>query len=82
MVPSHPKPLISFLKLEAPPSQTRDELRAYARHEFERNREVSDLVGGQSCPRFRVNKVANLVLEVSHTLSDFGMLVVSFGEEK
>ncbi|KAJ5891682.1 complex 1 protein-domain-containing protein [Penicillium subrubescens] len=28
---------------KAPPSPTRDELRAYARHEFERNRDVSDL---------------------------------------
>ncbi|CEJ55476.1 hypothetical protein PMG11_01731 [Penicillium brasilianum] len=28
---------------KAPPSPTRDELRSYARHEFERNREVSDL---------------------------------------
>ncbi|KAJ5610524.1 hypothetical protein N7510_007243 [Penicillium lagena] len=29
-----------------PPSSTRDELRSYARHEFERHREVSDLVSG------------------------------------
>jgi hypothetical protein len=36
--------LIFILQLEAPPSPTRDELRSYARHEFERNREVTDLV--------------------------------------
>ncbi|KAJ5465104.1 uncharacterized protein N7458_000790 [Penicillium daleae] len=35
--------LIFILQLEAPPSPTRDELRSYARHEFERNREVTDL---------------------------------------
>ncbi|KAJ5389577.1 uncharacterized protein N7496_000645 [Penicillium cataractarum] len=33
---------------KAPPSPTRDELRSYARHEFERNRDVSDLVGSPS----------------------------------
>ncbi|KAJ5175235.1 uncharacterized protein N7482_001112 [Penicillium canariense] len=46
-----------------PPSSTRDELRSYARREFERHREVSDLVGlpssRQSC---LVNEIANLGL--------------------
>ncbi|BDD58591.1 hypothetical protein MPDQ_007145 [Monascus purpureus] len=28
---------------KVPPSSTRDELRSYARHEFERNRNVTDL---------------------------------------
>lgn len=75
MVPSHPKPLYSFLQLEAPPSPTRDELRAYARHEFERNRDVSDLVGSPALI-FRCTRLLIWCLIVSHTLSDFGMSVV------
>jgi hypothetical protein len=34
--------------VEIPPSSTRDELRTYARQEFERNRGVSDLVSSRS----------------------------------
>jgi hypothetical protein len=32
--------------LEIPPSSTRDELRNFARQEFERNRRVDDVVSG------------------------------------
>lgn len=56
--------LIFILQLEAPPSPTRDELRSYARHEFERNREVTDLVRSPALyVDFGVNDIANSGLD-------------------
>lgn len=69
--------LLSFLwcSKEVPPSSTRDELRSYARHEFERNRNVTDLVS-----RMMVVHAIFLFLtetdvhlfSASYTVPDFG----------
>lgn len=58
---------------EIPPSSTKYEMRDYAREEFERHRNVTDLVSCERRTRMVFDVGVNWLLIATYTVSAFGM---------